>query len=226
MNMKTLLLLILVGPLISCAPDSHVVEIMAFSSLGSPCVAKSDFQIIQAAGTLDISAGQSPNLPAFYVQINFETYVATPPVQVAGRIIAEENRDRVVIDGYHLTYTIQKGRGVVKTLSAVDDVPLLAVYTGSAKGFGGLNLIGPKGGAALFNEVPVAVNGTPTADDVAQLKVGVRLDGYMSGQGNRVSSGTVWFPIRVVQSNNCANGYLPPNQCPFPGQDGYAVCAP
>ena len=138
-------------------------------------------------------------------------------------------RERFVATAVHLTYILKKGGGASKTLPAVDDVPIAGTSdkaNNNAKM--GANIIGPKGGAALLNEVPATTsgNGYPTPDDVVELKVGISLVGALSGSGVPVTTGVVYFPINVFRSNACANGYKPATAaCPANGQDAVApVC--
>lgn len=226
---KTLLTAFFAGALASCAPQSTDAYIGSFSPLGVGCALETTGTTFKFAGSLDL-ANAASGFVTYYLQINYNTVLSTPGVVLTnGTTLEQPDRERFVATAVHLTYILKKGGGASKTLPAVDDVPIAGTSdkaNNNAKM--GANIIGPKGGAALLNEVPATTsgNGYPTPDDVVELKVGISLVGALSGSGVPVTTGVVYFPINVFRSNACANGYKPATAaCPANGQDAVApVC--
>lgn len=227
---KSLLTAFFGAALASCAPQSTDAYIGSFSPLGVGCALETSGSIFKYGGALDLANGAASGFIVYYVQVNYHTTLATPSVVLSnGTTLEQQDRERFVATAIHLTYILKKGGGFSKTLPAVDDIQIAGTMD-KANTLVKLptNIIGPKGGAALLNEVPAttAGNGIPTTDDLVELRVGISLVGALSGSGVPVSTGVVYFPITVWRSNACPNGYKSAAAaCPANGQDtGAPVC--
>ncbi len=216
-----------------CAPNPGVITITNFSFASTPCAVQAAPMTYAVGGTLDLAGGVAPQVPRYYTQIEFNTAMTTQGVQLSNGNpnLENPNRERIVLDNLHVTYTIKKGGAAAKTLTATDDLPVSGSYEGtSLKNQMLTNVIGPKGGAALMNEVPAATTSPVKAEDIVELRLSVSIEGHLSGSGTHVSSGPAVYPIQAFRSaTTCgANGFASViDQCPFGGQDGSAPrCAP
>lgn len=226
MMRKTLTAMVFVA-LVGCAPNPAAMYISGFSSLDidatkGTCATRSSVTTYALGGSLDLANSEAPYLPQYHIQINVRGNITSLPLQLGtGQRLEYADRQRISLNTMRLTYQIPG----LKEIS--EEVLVAGNWGGNDAVFLGVNIIGPKGGAALLNEVPRAANGVPTAAERIEVKVGVELIGTLSS-GGTVSSETFYYPITVSHSAICQRGpLLGFYGCPFPGQDAVAVeCIP
>ncbi len=214
-------ILIVAVALASCAPNPGTLTLVSFSLINPGCGSSDPGENIWDRGSLDIANGQAPNRVGYWVQVNLRLNTQTQRLTTtSGQVLEEANREDFILSNIHLTYTLRKGNGKVKTLTVSDDFATTAVIKSGGKLFLPVNLIGPNASEALFDEIVPTSGGPAKAEDISDLRVGVEVIGHLSGTNVPVTSGKVEFPLEVYNSSPCAAYQNVLFECPFPGQDG------
>lgn len=212
----------------ACAPNNGALAIKTVlmpDTTSGGCATNPASNLYTPSATLDLAAGAPPQVAELYRQIVFDVRFRTAPVLSGTTVLEPENREEFIYRGVHLTYAIKKGT-TTKVLNVSDDVPQSGRFNSNSEGNNIIvNILGPKGAAALFNEVPASSTAAATPDDVTHLTISFQLTGNMSGSNAEVRSEIVDYPVDVWNTS-CAKGGLVPaiHQCPYPGQDGFPAC--
>ena len=214
----------------ACAPNNGALSVKA---VVLPDVTMGDCRTLMMANlytpsaTLDLAAGAPPQVSELWRQIVFDVLFRSAGVSAGGTVLEPDNRESFIYRGVRLTYAVKRGT-TTKVLPVTDEVLQSAHFNSNSQNNNIIvNILGPKGAAALYDEVPPSATGMATPDEITHATISLQLFGNTSGSNAQVTSDVIDYPVDVWNTR-CANGPRVPqiHQCPYPGQDGISACKP